>query len=89
MTATRTFLCVLVVSLLSVLTAEAGDPPVREPLPFPDMTGQFCEHFSVFIHALVNRNFITVHDDGPAHISGTLILEVTNVNIGKSIVDCV
>lgn len=81
----------LTVSLLVVFAALAlaptagADPPVREPIAFPDATGQYCEDFEVLIHATVNRGFITVFSDGRAHISGTLILELTNLDTGNSI----
>jgi hypothetical protein len=61
-------------------------PPVREPLAFPDATGLFCEDFPVLVQAVENRNFITTFSDGRTHITGTIIIELTNLTTDKSIV---
>jgi hypothetical protein len=64
----------------------AQNIPVREPAPFPDATGQFCTDFQVLVHAVENRDVMTTFSDGRINIAGRLILEVTNLESGKSIV---
>jgi hypothetical protein len=64
----------------------AQNIPVREPAPFLDATGQFCTDFQVLVHAVENRDVMTTFSNGQINIAGRLILEVTNLESGKSIV---
>jgi len=70
----------------SVASAESQSHPIREPFPSTDLTGRYCPDFPVLIHPLVNRELTTIYSDGRVHISGTAILQLTNVTTGKSIV---
>lgn len=81
--------------VVGVLTVSGAGPtpmlatqniPVREPAPFPDAVGQFCTDFQVLVHAVENRDVMTTFRDGRINIAGTLILEVTNFESGKSLV---
>src|SRR4051794_15560990 len=62
-----------------------ADKPVREPAPFPDTTGQFCDDFEVLIHAIVNRETLTFFMDGRVHLAGSFKAEVTNLETNKTI----
>ena len=82
------FLTLPILAMLAALALApiaGADPPVREPVDLPDVTGQFCEDFPVLVHATVNREFITTFSDGRMHISGTQIVELTNLDTGNSI----
>jgi len=70
---------------LTTATPAAADKPVKEPLPFPDQSGQFCEDFPVRVSATVNREFIHIFSSGAALITGTFKVEVTNLDTGKTI----
>jgi hypothetical protein len=67
---------------LSVL----AEPPMRVSAPFDDMTGQFCDDFPVLIHALVNKEVLTLFSDGRIHLTGGFKAEVTNLTTQKTIV---
>jgi hypothetical protein len=62
-----------------------ADKPEREPAPFPDTIGQFCDDFEVLIHAIVNRETFTVFMDGRVHLAGTFKAELTNLETNKTI----
>jgi hypothetical protein len=62
-----------------------ADKPVREPAPFPDTIGQFCDDFEVLIHAIVNRETFTFFMDGRIHLAGTFKAELTNLETNKTI----
>jgi hypothetical protein len=74
------------VNLFALVSVQAQNRPVREPLPATDITSQYCPDFPVLIHPLVNREFATIYSDGRVHISGTVILQLTNIITQKSIV---
>jgi hypothetical protein len=81
-------MCLVVLAFTaSSRPAFAGQPPVREPAPAFDATGQFCEDFPVLVHVLANRQFITIFSDGGVHITGQLKAEITNLDTGKTIVE--
>jgi hypothetical protein len=63
-----------------------AEPPVRALAPFPDTTGQFCDDFQVLIHALTNKEVVTLFSDGRIHVTGSLKAEVTNLATQKTIV---
>ena len=75
---------VLAVPLTFVPTA-AADKPSKEPVPNEDATGQFCADFPVLVHATTNREFAYVFSSGATLITGTLKVEVTNLETGKTI----
>jgi hypothetical protein len=62
-----------------------ADKPVREPAPFPDTIGQFCDDFEVLIHAIFNRETLTFFIDGRVHLAGSFKAEVTNLETNKTI----
>jgi hypothetical protein len=72
------------VAVVLVPTA-AADGPTRDPLPFTDVTGQFCEDFQVLVHATQNKEVATVFSSGAALVTGVLKVEVTNLESGKTL----
>jgi hypothetical protein len=83
----RTISCVvlgLAAAALLVPTA-AADQPIKEPLPFSDLTGQFCEDFQVLVHATDNKEVIHIFSSGVALITGVLKVEVTNLTTGETL----
>jgi hypothetical protein len=48
------------VAAMSFAPVAAGDKPLKDPSPFPDATGQFCEDFPVLVHATTNQGFTHV-----------------------------
>ena len=83
----RTISCIvlgLAAAALLVPTASA-DQPIKEPLPFSDLTGQFCEDFQVLVHATDNKEVIHIFSSGVALITGVLKVEVTNLETGKTL----
>jgi hypothetical protein len=70
-------------ALLSPIAA--ADRPIKEPVPFEDAMGQFCEDFPVLVHATTNRGFAHVLSSGAVLLTGSLKVEVTNVETGKTI----
>jgi hypothetical protein len=77
---------VLVLGTCLAFAAPAGAvKPEAAPAPFPEATGQYCEDFAVRIRATTNRGTIRVFSTGAAMITGTLKVEVTNLETGKTI----
>lgn len=77
---------VFVATATAVLTPiAAADKPLKVPLDFPDATGQYCEDFPVLIHATENRGTAHVFSNGAVLFTGTLKVEVTNLDSGKTI----
>jgi hypothetical protein len=72
---------------IAALAAPAAfaDQPMKEPVPFPPATGQFCEGFMVSIEATENREVIHVFSSGVGLITGTLKVEVTNLSTDKTL----
>jgi hypothetical protein len=85
----RTSLTAAVVVALAVslaaATPAAADKPIKEPAPFGEFTGQFCEDFPVRVRDTTNRGILKVFSSGATLITGTLKVEVTNLETGKSI----
>jgi hypothetical protein len=90
----RRMLALPLISLLFVLlpaSAASADEPLREPLPAEDFTIAGSCDFDVFLHVVENKEFITTYfdDDGsPTRqiITGQLVVELTNLETGESIV---
>lgn len=76
---------VALAAAVSVVPIAAADKPIKEPAPFPDATGQFCEDFPVLVHATTNREVAHVFSSGAAMITGSLKVEVTNLETDKTI----
>jgi hypothetical protein len=73
-----------VVATLSAPTALA-DKPVKTPAPFGEFTGQFCEDFAVRIVATTDQETQKVFSDGSVMITGSLKVDVTNLENRKAI----
>jgi hypothetical protein len=63
----------------------AADKPLKEPSPFPDATGQYCEDFPVLVHATTNNGSTHVFSSGAVLFTGSLKVEVTNLDTDKTI----
>lgn len=74
----------VVLAALLVPTA-AADPPLKVPFASGDITGQFCEDFEVSVHATDDRASLHIFSSGEALITGTLKVEVTNLESGKTL----
>lgn len=73
-----------VAAVLLAPTALA-DKPVKEPAPFGEFTGQYCEDFAVRIVATTDQETMKTFSDGSAMITGSLKVDVTNLENGKTI----
>jgi hypothetical protein len=80
----KVVLSCLAAAVLAVPSAFA-ERPVREPAPFADATGTFCEDFDVLVHAVVNREMFTAFSDGRGLVTGTFKVALTNLETGKTI----
>lgn len=63
----------------------SADAPIKEPLPAPDVQGQFCEDFEVLVHPTRNKEFIKIFSSGAALITGALRIEVTNLETDETV----
>jgi hypothetical protein len=70
---------------LATATPAAADKPIKEPAPFGEFTGQFCDDFPVRIRETTNRGVSKVFSSGAVITTGTLNVEVTNLETGKTI----
>lgn len=70
---------------LSLAPLAAADKPSKEPIPFGEFTGQYCEDFAVHIAPTTDGESIKVFSDGSAMITGPLKVNLTNVETGKTI----
>lgn len=68
-----------------IAPSAAAEKPLKEPLPFDDLTGQFCEDFLVLVHATSNKEVLHLFSSGEALITGVLKVEVTNLETGKTL----
>jgi hypothetical protein len=75
----------LTVAAMSFAPVAAGDKPLVVPSPFPDATGQFCEDFPILVHATTNQGVTRVFSSGAILFTGSLKVEVTNLDTGKTI----
>ncbi len=62
-----------------------ADKPVIVPSPFPDATGRYCEGFDVLVHATTNNGRTKIFSSGAIMFTGSLKVEVTNLDSGKTI----
>ena len=62
-----------------------ADKPVIVPSPFPDATGRYCEDFDVLVHATTNKGRTKIFSSGAIMFTGSLKVEVTNLDSGKTI----
>lgn len=76
---------VAVLSALALAPSAAADKPIIEPAPFGEFTGQYCEDFLVRVAETTNRGTAKIFSDGSMIITGTLKVDVTNLETGKTI----
>ena len=76
---------VAVLGALALAPSAAADKPTIEPAPFGVFTGQYCEDFLVRVSETTNRGTAKIFSDGSVIITGTLNVDVTNVETGKTI----
>jgi hypothetical protein len=74
----------IAVATLFVPTA-AADKPVTVPSPFADSAGRYCEGFDVLVHATTNNGTTRIFSTGAIMFTGTLKVEVTNLDSDKTI----
>jgi hypothetical protein len=84
--AVTTILAVTIAAATHWSTGVFAEQVVKVPVEFPDVQGQFCEGFEVLIHAIENKEVLTIHPDGRQHLSGTFIVELTNLVTNETIV---
>ena len=70
---------------LALAPSAAADKPIIEPAPFGEFTGQYCEDFLVRVRETTNRGTAKIFSDGSVIITGTLKVDVTNLETGKTI----
>jgi hypothetical protein len=70
---------------LALAPSAAADKPIQVPAPFGSFTGQFCADFAVRISETTNRGTTKIFSDGSAMTTGTLKVDVTNLETGKTI----
>jgi hypothetical protein len=70
---------------LAAAPPAAADKPIQVPAPFGEFTGQYCEDFAVRIRETTNRGTMKIFSSGAIIITGTLRVEVTNLETGKTI----
>jgi hypothetical protein len=70
---------------LALVPTAAADKPATAPSPFGEFTGQFCEDFPVRVRETTNRGTTKIFSDGSAMSTGTLKVEVTNLETGNTL----
>jgi hypothetical protein len=70
---------------LAAATPAAADKPIMAPAPFGTFTGQYCADFAVRVSETTNRGTAKIFSDGSAIFTGTLKVDVTNLETGKTI----
>ena len=68
-----------------IVPAATAVPPVRVPLPLPDITGAFCPGFDVLLHADQNKEVATIFSNGAVIVTGTFKIQATNTSNHKTI----
>ena len=68
-----------------IVPAATAVPPVRVPLPLPDITGAFCPGFDVLLHADQNKEVATIFSNGAVIVTGTFKIQATNMSNHKTI----
>jgi hypothetical protein len=71
---------------LSVVSIAAADPPTRTYLPAAPFSGHFCPKFDVLVTPIVDQEYATTFSNGMVVITGRLVLQLTNLSSGSSIV---
>jgi hypothetical protein len=71
---------------LTVVSVAAADPPTRTFLPAGPFSGPFCPDFDVLVEPIINQEYGLFFSDGGIIISGRLVLQLTNLSTGTSIV---
>jgi hypothetical protein len=72
------------IALMSVPVASA-DKPVIEPAPSADSSGGFCPDFDVLVHPVGDKGKAITFSSGATIISGQLMVELTNLETGKTV----
>lgn len=70
---------------LAATTPAAADKPIQVPASFGEFRGAYCADFDVLIRETTNRGTMKIFSSGAAMITGTLKVEVTNLETGKTI----
>jgi hypothetical protein len=70
---------------LALAAPAAADKPMVVPSPFGEFTGEYCDDFAVRIRETTNRGKTIIFSSGAAVTTGTLKVEVTNLETGKTI----
>jgi len=67
------------------VSTAAAAKPVKSPVPFSDVTGQFCEDFPVLVQATTNKVFVITFDSGRVLSAGAFKLRLTNLETNEVI----
>ncbi|HEX2495587.1 MAG TPA: hypothetical protein VHK46_02015 [Gaiellaceae bacterium] len=70
---------------LALTAPAAADKPIIAPSPFGEFTGEFCDEFPVRIRETTNRGKAIIFSSGATVVTGTLKVEVTNLETGKTV----
>ena len=70
---------------LTLAAPAAADKPIIAPSPFGEFTGEYCDDFAVRIRETTNRGKAIIFSSGAVLVTGTLKVEVTNLETGKTI----
>ncbi|HEX2292064.1 MAG TPA: hypothetical protein VHH55_02045 [Gaiellaceae bacterium] len=70
---------------LALTAPAAADKPIIAPSPFGEFTGEFCDEFPVRIRDTTNRGKAIIFSSGATVVTGTLKVEVTNLETGKTV----
>jgi hypothetical protein len=81
---------VAVAAILAAAAPASADKPLREPLPSEDFVLSDSCDFDVLVHTIENKEFIKSYfdDDGNLTrqiINGRLVVQLTNLETGESI----
>ena len=83
----KTLLAAVAILAISLALAApaAADKPIIAPSPFGEFTGEYCDDFAVRIRDTTNRGKAILFSSGAAILTGTLRVEVTNLESGETI----
>src|SRR5436309_323965 len=71
---------------LALASAAAADPPTRTFAPATAFSGPFCPNFDVGVTPLINNEYTTTFSTGAQIVTGRLVVQVTNLSTGKSVI---
>jgi hypothetical protein len=71
---------------LSVVSIAAADPPTRTYSAQAPFSGSFCPGFDVLVTPLINQEYSIAFSTGGVITTGRLVLQLTNLSSGTSIV---